>query len=93
MRIPLGASAFIELKFFDRANEPMAATGVALRALSPSGVAASVTPTPGTGVGVFVAEFLPDAPGIWLLRAHCDGPQRAIVRGELHVTGDDFPAV
>lgn len=72
-----GVSAIVFVTFKSANGQPMAATGVTIRARRPNGTEVVGTVVPGAGTGLFEAQFVCDLPGVWLAKAECTGPEVA----------------
>lgn len=75
--VRLGSTAIVRVFFTDRDKQPLAATGVSIRARRPDGSEVTGMVAPGTSTGRFFTRFVCDMPGVWLAKGECTGPMVA----------------
>lgn len=76
--VTVGEVVVVSTAFKDAANQPIAATGVAIKAKAPSGTVTAGTVAAGTGTGVFTAQFTASEPGSWSAYGECTGPSVSV---------------
>ncbi len=73
-----GEAVLIRVAFTLPDGQPMAATGVTIKARRPDGTVVDCAVAPGNGPGRFEARVVADVPGAWRTIAECSGPEPAI---------------
>lgn len=74
----VGEEVVVTATFRDAANQPMAVTGVAIKARAPGGAVTSGTVQAGSGTGQYLAEFALTEAGSWRAYAECSGPSPSV---------------
>lgn len=74
----VGEAVLARLLFKGADGQPMDATGVEIKALSPSGATVAGTPEPDGATGRWRARFTASEAGTWRVFGECAGPERAV---------------
>ncbi len=77
IRVWVGETVRVRVRFRTEDGQPMAASGVSISAKDPDGQAVAGSPIPDAELGSFHADILVGKPGVWYVRSHCTGPTPA----------------